>query len=621
LSLDGEARKLALIDDPLERDQQTKLRAGELKVKVALLRDRVAHYRDRGRAGAAPGDDERAPGRRLDFEKLAMASEPVVGSELLDDFAAAIRRHAFLDEHDVTKATLWTAHGHRRFHGNVQVLPRMVISAGCEDSGKTTLAVVLSHATDTALVTVSPRPANIFRSIEEHQVALFLDESDVWYPRNEDLREIVNSGFNKDGATVLRVEDVGTGAKRELQVRLYSTFTPMAIIGIGLEKLLARTLLSRALVIRMAPARVGEKTADIFANQSVVRALREIASRMKRWIADHEAELAVAEPDLPVGVLNRLRLVWAPLVAIADAAGGDWPRRARAALEAERGRIRDPSLAEQLLLDLIEVMRKADLPAMHVKDLVEQLQTIELRTWSSFGRRRLAIRDVDVAELLSLYGLRPQQLKIRGINRRGYRLEALEAAALRYITSYKPSTPGDRYPATDPGEAQDASASEVAAPFDGSGLDPLPELNNSEVAATSELGATDFFEENHSGSRVAPPRPPSTHQSVEVGDGASPDGLGASTVTLECAECGASFEHDAHKPGRRPSRCSKCRSGGARARATTRSVEDRPAARAAADEVDRVVDEVRSGLRCGYCGMEFLPTDEPVEIGGNLPPR
>jgi hypothetical protein len=46
LSLDGEARRLAQIEDPLERDQQTKAKAAELKVKVALLRDRVAHHRD-----------------------------------------------------------------------------------------------------------------------------------------------------------------------------------------------------------------------------------------------------------------------------------------------------------------------------------------------------------------------------------------------------------------------------------------------------------------------------------------------------------------------------------------------------------------------------------------------
>ena len=121
-----------------------------------------------------------------------MAAEPVDGAALLDDLAIAIRRHAFIDECDLVKATLWTIHGYRRFYDNVQVLPRLVITAGREDSGKTSLAVALAHASDVALVVVSPRPATLFRSIEAHQVALFLDEADVWYPRNEDLQEIVN---------------------------------------------------------------------------------------------------------------------------------------------------------------------------------------------------------------------------------------------------------------------------------------------------------------------------------------------------------------------------------------------------------------------------------------------
>ena len=330
-------------------------------------------------------------------------------------------------------------HGHRRFHGNVQVLPRLVITAGREDSGKTSLAVALAHATDTALVTVSPRPANLYRAIESHGVALFLDEADVWYPRNEDLREIVNSGFNRDGAAVMRTEDVGTGGKRELEVRLYSTFTPMAIIGIDLERVLARTLLSRALIIRMTPARVGEVTEDIFANPPAVRAIRDIASRTKRWIADNERVLITAKPEMP-GVINRLRLVWEPLLAVADAAGGDWPQRARAALEAERGRNRDPNLGETLLLDAMEIMERTGVAGLHTKDLIEKLLPLEMRSWSAYGKRRVAIRDIEVAELLAPYGLKPKQLKIGAINRRGYKLEDIQAAVARYVCTPAPET-------------------------------------------------------------------------------------------------------------------------------------------------------------------------------------
>jgi hypothetical protein len=524
----------------------------------------------------------------------------------------------------LVKAVLWTIHGHRRFHGNVQVLPRLVITAGREDSGKTSLAVALAHTSDVALVVVSPRPAIVYRSIEAHQVALFLDEADVWYPRNEDLRDLVNSGFNKDGALVARTEDVGALGKREHEVRLYSTFTPMAIVGINLEKVLARTVLSRALIIRMAPARVGEVVDDIFANPPAVKALREIASRIKRWAMDNEGRLATAKSDMP-GVINRLRLVWGPLLAIADAAGGDWPGRARAALEVERGRIRDPNLGEALLLDALQVITEAGATGLHTKDLIERLLPLEMRTWSAFGRRRVAIRDIEVADLLAPYGLKPKQLKIGAINRRGYRLEDIQAAIERYVVvSDSEDTPEGRYPATDPQNPRDTAGSSGSGGGryrDATSSDPLPENDfPGEVAATSKLDATDFIAENQCGSGVAPPRPPEHEHTAAGAVGAQPDGPGTVTITLVCKGCGQAFEHE-RKRGRPSMKCPGCRAGGSGGRLHPhQDADEQPAT----DQVhqptlDEVVDQVSAGLRCSYCGMPFTDLDgEPVEIAGKL---
>ena len=449
LSLDGESRKLAQIEDPLERDAQTKIKAGELKVRVALLRDRVAHYRDAGRAGTAPGDS--TSGRKIEFDKLGIAADPVNGAGLLDDLAAAIRRHAFIDECDLVKGVLWTVHGHRRFYDNVQVLPRLVITAGREDSGKTSLAVALAHASDVALVVVSPRPATLYRSIEAHQVALFLDEADVWYPRNEDLREIVNSGFNKDGALVPRTEDVGSGGKREHEVRLYSTFTPMAIVGINLEKVLARTLLSRALIICMTPAVIGEVAEDIFANPPAVRALRDIASRVKRWVADNERALVAAKPDMP-GTINRLRLIWEPLVGdrgsgwrrLAPAGAGGAGRRAQSGSRPEPGRAADARCEQGHARhgrrrDPHEGPDRA--PAAPGDALLGGVRQAPCRDPRHRGRRA-------AGPVRAEAGTDQDQ----GRNRRGYRLDHIDASVDRYVNLHTEEMSGDRYPATGTGE-------------------------------------------------------------------------------------------------------------------------------------------------------------------------
>jgi hypothetical protein len=500
LSLDGEARKLAQIEDPLERDAQTKVRAAELKVRVALLRDRVTHYREARRTGAAHETD--ATGSELVFEELQPAAEKQDGDALLGDIAAAIRRHVFLDDSDLTKAVLWTVHGHRRFHDNVAVLPRIVVTAGRWDSGKSSLARVLKHLSDVAHYTTSPTPPNIFRPIEEHKCAFFLDEADNWFPRSEGMRDILNSGFTEEEANVLRTEDLGTGGRRVLKSRRYSTFAPIGIVGLHLERILPQPVISRAIVIHMRPARVGEVAEEVTGNRRAVAHLRTLAARVKRWIADNERALSAAGPELPTGVINRLKLIWSPLLAIADRAGGDWPRKAREALEIDRGRERDPNLGEQLLLDVRDIMAAhghaiGDDTAMHTGQIIEQLLQIELRTWSAFGKARAAIRDTDIARLLIPYEVRPSQIKISALNRNGYRLTSIQEAVDRYVCA--PDTPESVYPSTSPEKSQSSAGFEVGAAVDGSGAGST---FGPEVDPTSNAASTAFTEENQSGRGV-----------------------------------------------------------------------------------------------------------------------
>ena len=263
LSLDGEARRIARIADPLERDRETTAAAKRLKVRVGVLREAVRRYRDGG--ADRPTETWRPAQRwcsRTWPRRLSARTAPGCSTTwptLSDGMLSWTRRPG--------KCVLWTVHGHRRFLGNTTVLPRLVITAASPDSGKSTLAVTIQCLSDIAEHMVSPTPANIFRTIEALNCACLLDEADAWYPRNEALREIVNAGFTVEGATVLRVEDVGRGAKRVLEPRRFSVFAPIAVIGNNLERVLAWTILSRALIVRMRPACVREVAEDIFGNR------------------------------------------------------------------------------------------------------------------------------------------------------------------------------------------------------------------------------------------------------------------------------------------------------------------------------------------------------------------
>jgi hypothetical protein len=51
--------------------------------------------------------------------------------------------------------------------------------------------------------------------------------------------------------------------------------------------------------------------------------LHELRDRLLVWAVRQLDDLADAQPDMPVE--DRAADTWEPLVAIADAAGGDWP--------------------------------------------------------------------------------------------------------------------------------------------------------------------------------------------------------------------------------------------------------------------------------------------------------
>ena len=326
------------------------------------------------------------------------------------------------------------------------------------------------------------------------------------------MREIINSGFNKSGASVLRCED--TGQNRKLESRRHSTFAPIALIGINLLRILARQVVSRALVIHMRPARAGDEVEDLFDNPPAVEKLQVLARKVKRWVADHEVALGAATPERPDGVINRLWITWRPLLAIADVCGGSWPERARKALEVARARAADPGLGVQLLADVYDSLFKAPAgpsgPRMRTGDLIAELLQIEERTWAIYGKARQPLRDIDVARLLEPYEVRPIQIKTGGKNRRGYLLCDIEAAIDRYAPSLfsdaRVRTRYPRYPAT---------SGEMPSSF--RGLDGSGSVAGSAQAATPP--ATDGAEVAGSGSGLPARYPISANETSALRGG------------------------------------------------------------------------------------------------------
>ena len=196
------------------------------------------------------------------------------------------------------------------------------------------------------VLAVNVSPAYLFRKVGSDQgVTLLYDEIDtVFGPKareNEELRGLLNAGYRKGavaGRCVVRGNNIET---EEIQA-----YAPVAIAGLGW---LPDTILSRSVIVRMRRRHAGESV------EPYRRRVHEgqgdaIRSKLASWARSATVEW----PTLPNEIQDRDADVWEPLIAIADAVGGQWPRKSRVAAVAlvSESREAEASLGVRLLADL-----------------------------------------------------------------------------------------------------------------------------------------------------------------------------------------------------------------------------------------------------------------------------
>ncbi len=146
-------------------------------------------------------------------------------------------------------------------------------------------------------------------------------------------------------------------------------------------------------------------------------ALRE---QLGAWVGGVEDRLREAWPTMPTGVEDRPADVWEPLLAVADAAAGDWPSRARlACVELVKvAKSGEASLGVRLLGDVRAVLAADDTDRMATEHLLEKLHKLEESPWADLRGKPLDARGL--AYRLRQYDARPHQFKIDDKKVRGY---------------------------------------------------------------------------------------------------------------------------------------------------------------------------------------------------------
>ncbi len=362
------------------------------------------------------------------FQTIEPWPEPVNGAALLTEISETVKRFIVCENETVTAATLWIAF--TWFIDQVQVAPLAVITAPEKRCGKSQLLDLIGRLSRRPLVASNISPAAIFRVIEAHGPTLLIDEADAFLKDNEEARGILNSGHTRQSAYVIRV--VGD----DHEPKQFSTWGAKAISGIGT---LADTLMDRAVVLELRRKLPGESVKRLrHADQGC---FQRLSSMLARYAEDEGLAIGQARPALPDALNDRAQDNWEPLLAIADHAGGDWPKLAReAALKISGAENDSISLSAELLADIKEVFETKRMERISTADLLNELNADDLKPWATYNRGQ-PMKPRQLAKRLGEYGVKPQTIRYGMSTIKGFQKAWFEDAFTRYLSPPSGNTP------------------------------------------------------------------------------------------------------------------------------------------------------------------------------------
>ncbi|MFF1919193.1 DUF3631 domain-containing protein [Streptomyces sp. NPDC058221] len=375
-------------------------------------------------------------------------SPPIDGAALLNEVETFHRRfNAFPAEAAYVAVALWDAHTH--LLDAFDSTPRMAFLSPEPGSGKTRALEVISTLVPHPMHAVNASPAALFRAVADTagRPTILFDEIDtVFGPKakdNEDLRGLLNAGHRRSGVSYRCVGDGGAQT-----VVAFPSYCAVAMGGLGS---LPDTILARSVIIRMR-RRARNETVEPFRariHEPQGHALRE---QLAAWADQVRDRIEGAWPDMPDGITDRPADVWEPLLAVADAAGGDWPQRARQACVDLVNAVNEDdraSLGVKLLTDLRDhVFPGAD--TVSTAEMLHMLNAMEESPWGDLDGQHLTARAL--SKMLKEYvtsknkPISPRPLRIGGQVVKGYHRDDLADAWSRYCppppeSSVTPVTP------------------------------------------------------------------------------------------------------------------------------------------------------------------------------------
>jgi putative DNA primase/helicase len=349
---------------------------------------------------------------------------PIDGADLLADLERVFVRYIHLPKGASVELALWTLHAWTADAGDIS--PFLVLVSPTKRCGKTNLLITLLYLTPRSELASNISSSALFRYIEEIRPTLLIDEADSFVKDDEEMRGILNSGHTKAAAHVIRNVEVNG----EHKPRRFSTWAPKAIATI---RALADTLEDRAIILTLQRKPKSAKVERLRKrDNSEFAGLRRKALR---WANDNFDKLTDPDPEIPEALNDRAADNWRPLLAIADLAGGDWPRKAR-----EAALILSGEDVSAVNVDLLADIKRAfgDLDAVTSADLVAALTADPERPWAEWKGGKPLTQN-NLARLLQSFGIVSETVHPVGRSHaKGYLRVRFEEAWAGYLPGQNP---------------------------------------------------------------------------------------------------------------------------------------------------------------------------------------
>jgi putative DNA primase/helicase len=312
-------------------------------------------------------------------------------------------------------------------------LPILRLKSPVKRCGKSTLLDVIERLALRPLLTVSVSPAGLFRIIECFHPYIMVDEADTFGAENDELRTIVNGGFER-GRPAIRVN------KETLQPEFFDTFCPKVLASIGG---LHETIEDRSIIVNMKRKPPGVDVEELCDCDPTV--FVNLRRKLQRWALDNRDAIQATKLVRPKALLDRAWNKWRPLLTIAHVVGGKWPDMClKAALDIAGESDDERSIGVDVLARIRAAFKeKADEILFSKKDKKNLFPTLEILNhlnsdneapWADWKKGdKEGITAEKLSRILKPFKIKSDRPQINNTRIRGYWVEDFKDAFESYL--------------------------------------------------------------------------------------------------------------------------------------------------------------------------------------------